>query len=51
MTLHSDKDLKQKSSGGKQFIYKPRISIQKENLLEKDLFSGHPNTGSCVQNT
>ena len=35
MTLHTDKDLESKNVRGKKFLYKPRISIQKENLKKK----------------
>ena len=36
MTFHTDKDLKSKKFWGKKVdIYKPRISIQKENLRSK----------------
>ena len=58
MTLHTDKDLKSTSCKGKQYILPKDIdskrkfkSKQKKMFaLKRPIFSGHPNSGSCVQN-
>ena len=58
MTLSTDKDLKSKNFRGKKVYIlakdidsKRKFEIKAKKIrLEKGLFLGHPNSGSCVQN-
>ena len=53
MNLRNDKDLKSKNVRGKKvytYILTKDSDSKRKFEIEAEIFLGHPNSGSCVQN-